>query len=97
MHNDAGNITHYIGIQQDLQEYEELERQFYQSQKMEALGILVGGIAHDFNNTLAGITGNLYGASRNCVGGTMNQLSFADERQAFIPTDPWHRIAVARG
>ena len=60
MHNDAGNITHYIGIQQDLQEYEELERQFYQSQKMEALGILVGGIAHDFNNTLAGITGNLY-------------------------------------
>jgi len=31
---------------------------------MEAIGTLVGGIAHDFNNMLAGITGNIYLASR---------------------------------
>jgi len=65
MYNAAGEISHYIGIQQDLREYEALEKQFYQSQKMESLGILVGGIAHDFNNTLAGITGNLYLAQKD--------------------------------
>ncbi len=58
--NDQREITHFIGLQQNLQEYEELEERFHQSQKMEALGTLVGGIAHDFNNTLAGITGNLF-------------------------------------
>ncbi|TLS75659.1 PAS domain S-box protein [Mariprofundus erugo] len=56
----GGEITHYVGIQQSLQEYEDMEARFHQSQKMEAIGTLVGGIAHDFNNTLAGITGNLY-------------------------------------
>lgn len=55
-----GKITNYVGIQQSLKKYEDLEKQFHQSQKMEAIGTLVGGIAHDFNNSLAGITGNLY-------------------------------------
>jgi len=62
--NDDGEVTNYIGIQQSLKEYEELEEKFHQSQKMEAIGTLVGGIAHDFNNSLAGITGNLYLAKK---------------------------------
>jgi PAS domain S-box-containing protein len=58
--NDAGEITNYVGIGQDLTDYEELEERFHQAQKMESLGTLAGGIAHEFNNMLAGITGNLH-------------------------------------
>jgi two-component system cell cycle sensor histidine kinase/response regulator CckA len=52
-----GAVTHFVAIQHDVTEKNQMEARLFQAQKMETVGKLAGGVAHEFNSILTAIIG----------------------------------------
>jgi two-component system cell cycle sensor histidine kinase/response regulator CckA len=54
--NNAGEITNFVAVKEDITNERRLEQQAARSQRLESVGMLASGIAHDLNNVLTPIT-----------------------------------------
>ena len=94
--DDDGGLIGFTKITRDLTErklaqeaLEHSREQFFQSQKLKAIGQLTGGVAHDFNNILAAILSSLTIAKRRLLAGEdasnfLDNASRAAERGATL-------------
>jgi len=84
---DQQEIVKSIIVRRDITHERQLERQYFQAQKMESVGRLAGGIAHDFNNMLLAIMGNAslalhLGGFDDKVQGLLEEIQKAASRSA---------------
>lgn len=83
--DSSRTIVNYVAVKRDVTREQELEQQFLEAQKMEAIGTLAGGVAHDFNNILAVILANAEilvlsdGINRESID-SLNQIITASKR-----------------
>ena len=87
--DEQGSVEKLVIVNRDITNRKQLEEQFRQVQKMEAVGRLSGGVAHDFNNLLGVIIG--YGEivqegldSTHLLRGSVDEILKAGHRAASL-------------
>ena len=80
--NHTGELTHFVGIQNDVTERVEFEKALRESEKLAAVGRLASSIAHEINNPLEAVTNLVYLARHTAEGEPIDDESSNYLRQA---------------
>ncbi len=85
----AGTIVNFVAVKRDVTREMQLEEQYRQTQKMEAIGQLAGGVAHDFNNILGIIQMHadllkLYGGLSSDQSESIDEIATSVQRAATL-------------
>jgi PAS domain S-box-containing protein len=57
LHDEIGNITGVIASARDITDWQRLQQQMIQSERLAAMGQMIAGVAHELNNPLTAILG----------------------------------------
>jgi two-component system, cell cycle sensor histidine kinase and response regulator CckA len=85
----SGQVCNLVSIAEDITDRHRLERQYFQTQKLDALGRLAGAVAHDFNNQLTVLIGYCEMLTARLgpgdpMRGSVEQIRRAGDKAAFL-------------